>query len=61
MSIRCANHNGLPIYHETEADVQMCMEEGPVADYAPVTEGIRFPIAGTKAAKAMTREGSDDK
>jgi hypothetical protein len=50
MSIRCANHNGDPIYHETVADVRFCFTNGPVADFDPTDSGVKFPIQGSRAA-----------
>ncbi len=45
MSIKCGNHNGIDIRHETVADVKACYASpGGVADFAPTTEGVRFPI-----------------
>jgi hypothetical protein len=53
MSIKCGNHKGIDIRHETVADVRFCYENGPVVDFAPTIEGVRCPIEGTRAAEAF--------
>lgn len=46
MSIKCGNHQGLDIRHETVADVRACYASpNGIVDFAPTTEGIKFPIA----------------
>jgi hypothetical protein len=46
MSIKCGNHGGIDIRHETVADVRACFASpNGVADFAPTTEGVRFPVA----------------
>lgn len=55
MRIRCGNHDGLPIYHETAADVRFCFERGPVADFDPTDSGVKFPVVGSKAAEELAR------
>lgn len=48
MSIKCGNpkHEGIDIRHETVADVRACFASpNGVADFAPTTEGVRFPQA----------------
>jgi hypothetical protein len=62
MSIKCGNpkHGGVDIRHESVADVRACFSSpNGVADFAPSTEGIQFPVSERFATESLAEINAD--